>query len=286
MKEHTHEFPVLKMSSVLGVSRSGYYKWLKRGALTASSEDELDELIRASFANSRKTYGSPRVFQDLTNKGVQTSEATVARRMKVLKLSPMKPKRWVRTTQSKHDNPVAANLLDRNFEAVRPATKWVSDISYFEVNRCWFYLTIILDLADRAIVGWVISEDMSADNTTIAALQKAVANRKPEEELIFHSDRGVQYTCGRMREEISAIGAVQSMSRKGNCWDNAVAESFFKTIKTECIHHHEFTSKHHAWSVIFDYMEGWYNTKRLHTTLKGLTVRQAYEAKMKSNPAA
>jgi len=286
MKEHTYEFPVQKMSSVLGVSRSGYYKWLKRGAPSKHVEDELDISIKASFERSRQTYGSPGVAQDLANEGIKSSKSTVARRMQVLKISPKRPKRWVRTTQSKHDNPAAENLLDRDFEAARPATKWVSDISYFEVDRRWFYLTIILDLADRAIIGWVISDDMSAENTTIAALQKAVANRKPEEELIFHSDRGVQYTCGRMREEISAIGAVQSMSRKGNCWDNAVAESFFKTIKAECIHRHEFENKHHAWCIIFEYMEGWYNTKRLHTTLRGLTVHQAYEAKMKSNQVA
>jgi len=249
-------------------------------------EDDLDKAILASFEASRQTYGSPRVTQDLINQGLKTSGPTVARRMSRLGISPKKPKRWVQTTQSDDDNPVADNVLNRDFEAELPATKWVSDISYFEVNRRWFYLTIILDLADRAIVGWVISDDMRAENTTVAALRKAVANRKPKEELIFHSDRGVQYTCGRMREEISAIGAVQSMSRKGNCWDNAVAESFFKTIKTECIDRHEFKNKHHAWCIIFEYMEGWYNTKRLHTTLKGLTVRQAYEVKMKSNPAA
>lgn len=286
MKDYAHEFPVLKMSIVLGVSRSGYYNWLQRGAPSTYVEDALDRAILVSFEASHQTYGSPRVTQDLINQGVKTSEPTVARRMSRLGISPKRSKRWVRTTQSDDDNPVADNVLNRDFEAELPATKWVSDISYFEVNRRWFYLTIILDLADRAIVGWVISDDMTAENTTVAALQKAVANRKPKEELIFHSDRGVQYTCGRMREEISAIGAVQSMSRKGNCWDNAVAESFFKTIKTECIDRHEFKNKHHAWCTIFEYIEGWYNTKRLHTTLKGLTVRQAYEAKMKSNPAA
>ncbi|MFK8163466.1 MAG: IS3 family transposase [Lewinella sp.] len=286
MKDHTHEFPVLKMSSVLGVSRSGYYKWLERGAPTKHVEDELDKSIKDSFEESRHTYGSPRIAQDLENKGIKTSESTVARRMNMLEISPKRPKRWVRTTQSDHDDPVAENLLNRNFEADRPATKWVSDITYFEVDQRWYYLTIVLDLADRAIVGWVISDDMTAENTTVAALQKAVANRKPEEELIFHSDRGVQYTCGRMQEEISAIGAVQSMSRKGNCWDNAVAESFFKTIKTECIDRHDFKNKHHAWCIIFEYKEAWYNTKRLHTALKGLTVSQAYEAKMKSNQVA
>lgn len=283
MKAHTHEFPVKKMSSVLGVSRSGYYKWLKRGAPFEYVKSDLDESIKASFEDSGQTYGSPRIALALAIKGLRTSPSTVARRMSRLQISPVKPKRWVRTTQSDHDNPVADNLLDRDFEADRPATKWVSDITYFEVDRRWYYLTIVLDLADRAIVGWVISDDMTAENTTVAALQKAVANRKPEAELIFHSDRGVQYTCGRMREEISAIGAVQSMSRKGNCWDNAVAESFFKTIKTECMDRHNFKNKHHAWCIIFEYVEGWYNTNRIHTTLNGLTVRQAYAAKMKSN---
>lgn len=283
MKAHTHEFPVVKMSAVLGVCRSGYYSWLKRGAPSHNVKDDLDNLIEASFEESRQTYGSPRIAQHLKNEGVKTSKSTVARRMRVLKISPKRPKRWVTTTQSKHDNPVAENLLNRDFEADHPATKWVSDISYFEVDHQWFYLTIILDLADRAIVGWVISDNMKPENTTIAALQKAVANRKPEEDLIFHSDRGVQYTCGQMREELSAIGAIQSMSRKGNCWDNAVAESFFKTIKTECIDRHEFKSQHQAWCTIFDYIEGWYNTMRLHTALKGLTVRQAFEAKTKTN---
>jgi len=250
MKAHTHEFPVEKMSTVLGVCRSGYYRWLKRGAPSQYVKDDLDKLIEASFEESRQTYGSPRIAQHLENEGWKTSKSTVARRMRVLKISPKRSRRWVTTTQSKHDNPVAENLLNRDFEADCPATKWVSDISYFEVDRQWFYLTIILDLADRAIVGWVISDSMKPENTTIAALQKAVANRKPEENLLFHSDRGVQYTSGQMREKLSAIGAIQSMSRKGNCWDNAVAESFFKTIKTECIDRHEFRSRHQAWCTI------------------------------------
>jgi transposase InsO family protein len=279
--EHRQKYTVEKMCRVLGVSRSGFYKWFRRG-VTKPVGDDLDQAIRQSFATSRQTYGSPRIAQDLENKGVKTSKATIARRMQALKISARRPKRWVLTTQSKHDNPVAPNLLNRDFQADVPATKWVSDISYFAIAGRWAYLTIILDLADRAIVGWAISQDMSARNTTVAALQRAVNNRKPRQELVFHSDRGVQYTCDEMRQTISAIGAVQSMSRKGNCWDNAVAESFFKTIKTECIDRHEFKNVRQAWSTIFDYIEGWYNTNRLHTTLKGLTVHQAYEAKMKN----
>jgi transposase InsO family protein len=279
--EHRQKFPVEKMCRVLGVSRSGFHKWLRRG-VTKPVGDDLDQAIKQSFATSRQTYGSPRITQDLENKGIKISKATVARRMQTLKISARRPKRWVLTTQSKHNNPVAPNLLDRDFEADVPATKWVSDISYFAVAGRWAYLTIILDLADRAIVGWTISQDMSARNTTVAALKRAVDNRKPRQELVFHSDRGVQYTCDEMRQTVSVIGAIQSMSRKGNCWDNAVAESFFKTIKTECIERHEFKNVRQAWATIFDYIEGWYNTNRLHTTLKGLTVRQAYEAKMKN----
>lgn len=279
--EHRQKFPVEKMCRLLGVSRSGFHKWFKRG-VTSLTEDDLDQAISQSYEASRQTYGSPRIAQDLENKGIKTSKSTIARRMQTLKISARRPKGWVLTTQSKHDNPVAPNLLDRNFDADVPATKWVSDISYFAILGKWAYLTIILDLADRAIVGWTISQDMSARNTTVAALQRAVENRKPREELVFHSDRGIQYTCDEMRQTVSAIGAIQSMSRKGNCWDNAVAESFFKTIKTECIERHEFKNARQAWSTIFDYIEGWYNTNRLHTTLKGLTVRQAYEAKMKN----
>lgn len=276
------EFSVEKMSKVFGVSRSGFYKWLKKHQLAEQQVDPLDAAISSSFDRSRRTYGSPRVAFDLKQQGIRTSKSSVARRMRQLKLAARKPKRWTRTTLVNEDNPVAPNLLNRDFAADQPATKWVSDISYFSIKGRWHYLTIILDLADRAIVGWAISDQMSAQTTSVAALERAVARRKPKENLIFHSDRGVQYTCDKMRQHIAAIGAVQSMSRKGNCWDNAVAESFFKTIKEECINRQEFISRAHAWSIIFDYIEGWYNTNRIHTTLKGLTVRQAYERKTKT----
>ncbi|WP_154640146.1 IS3 family transposase [Lewinella sp. W8] len=275
------EFSVEKMSKVFGVSRSGFYKWLNKHQLAGQQVDPLDAAISSSFDRSRRTYGSPRVALDLKQQGILTSKSSVARRMRQLKLAARKPKRWTRTTLVNEDNPVAPNLLNRDFAADRPATKWVSDISYFSIKGSWHYLTIILDLADRAIVGWAISDEMSAQTTSVAALERAVARRKPKGNLIFHSDRGVQYTCDKMRQRIAAIGAVQSMSRKGNCLDNAVAESFFKTIKEECIDRHEFTSRAHAWSIIFDYIEVWYNTNRIHTTLKGLTVRKRMNEKQK-----
>jgi transposase InsO family protein len=279
--DHRLEFPVEKMCQVLGVSRSGYYRWYKHLEDVERLDDDLDGLIQRSFETSRETYGSPRIWHDLAKQGIRVSRATVGRRMRRKGLIPKHKKRWITTTDSAHDLPVADNVLGRDFEADTPATKWVSDITYFEVDHQWHYLTIVLDLADRAIVSWVISDEMTAQATTVAALKKAVARRKPKDDLVFHSDRGSQYSCGSFREELAAVGATQSMSRKGNCWDNAVAESFFKTIKTECIDRQEFRSPHQAWSVIFDYIEGWYNTNRIHTTLKGLTVRQAYEAKTK-----
>ena len=255
--DHRTEFPVEKMCQVLGVSRSGYYRWSKQMEDLERRYDDLDGRIRRSFETSRKTYGSPRVWQDLSQQGVSVSRATVGRRMRCQGLRPKRKKRWIATTDSAHDFPVADNLLGRDFTAERPATKWVSDITYFEIDRQWYYLTIVLDLADRAIVSWVISDGISAQATTVAALQRAVAKRKPTEELIFHSDRGSQYSCGSFREELAAAGATQSMSRKGNCWDNAVAESFFKTIKTECIDRYDFYNVRQPWSIIFGYIEGW-----------------------------
>lgn len=277
--DHRLEFPVEKMCQVLGVSRSGYYRWYKQLGDIERLDDDLDGLIQHSFESSRGTYGSPRIWYDLAKQGIRVSRATVGRRMRRKGLSPKRKKRWITTTDSAHDLPVADNILGRNFEADTPATKWVSDLTYFEIDHQWYYLTIVLDLADRAIVSWVISDDMTTQATTIAALKKAVARRKPQDDLIFHSDRGSQYSCGSFRDELASVGAIQSMSRKGNCWDNAVAESFFKTIKTECINLQEFHNRQQAWCVIFDYIEGWYNTNRIHTTLRGLTVRQAYEKK-------
>ena len=286
MKAHAHEFPVAKMSEVLEVSRSGYYKWLAAGAPTSATKDDLDEQIEQAFNDSHQTYGSPRIAQYLRDKGTSTSTSSVARRMQRLNIEARRPKKFVHTTDSDHDHPIAPNVLDRDFEAESAGLKWVSDLTYFKIGSIWYYLTIILDLADRSIVGWTISDNMTSEETTIAALLVAVKNRKPQPGMIFHSDRGVQYASAAFREQLADLEAVQSMSGKGNCWDNAVAESFFKTIKTECINRHVFLSYDRAWSIIFRYIEGWYNTKRIHTSLGGLTPLQAYEAKSKYELAA
>ena len=286
MKAHRHEFPVEKMSNVLFVSRSGYYRWLKQGAVVEPAQDRLDAEIKKSFERSNATYGSPRIAQDLNSEQHMASKATVARRMQRLGLQARKPKRFVVTTQADDSIPAAKNILDRDFKADQLGTKWVSDITYFEVDHQWYYLTVIIDLADRDVVSWVISDNMTAEDTTLAALTKAIQKRKPKDKLLFHSDRGVQYACHDFREKLQSIGATQSMSRKGNCWDNAVAESFFKTLKVECINNYHFETHQHAWSIIFDYIDGWYRNCRIHTSLGGKTPRQMFEVKSKRKHAA
>lgn len=275
---HTHEFPVEKMCYVLEVSSSGFYTWRQRSEVEDDSTDELNENIKKSFKNSRETYGSPRIAKEL-----DVPESTVARRMKSLGISAKSKKRFISTTDSDHDFAIAANLLDRDFDAEQPGLKWVSDITYIRVNNCWNYLTVIIDLADRAVISWVISDNMTAQDTTIRAFEKAVQNRKPKEGLIFHSDRGSQYACHKFQQLLAVHDCIPSMSRKGNCWDNAVAESFFKTIKSECYYRRQLRCRAEAFTVTFDYIDGWYNTRRIHTTLGGISPNQAFRAMTTSN---
>lgn len=274
------------MCKVLTVSRSGYYKWLKRHQQEANAHQDLDFKIERCFKQSRNNYGSPRIAQDLEKAGYMVSKSTVARRMKVLKMKARRKRKYIQTTDSKHDQPIAPNVLDRDFSAEHPAHKWVSDLTYFRISTRWYYLSTVIDLADRAVVGWSISDNMTAQHTTIDAFKKAIKNRKPSKGMIFHSDRGVQYACQEFRSLLDDNNCVQSMSRKGNCWDNAVAESFFKTIKVECINKHEFVSKTEAYSIIFDYIDGWYNTKRIHSALDGQSPAEAFRNLKQKKTAA
>lgn len=283
---HTDEFPVEKMCKVFGVSRSGYYAWRKERFSETQKHDDLDQQIRSVFEQSGRTYGSPRITQALHERYIEVSESTVARRMKVLKIRVKAPKKYVVTTQSKHDEPVAPNRLNRDFTADAPATKWVGDITYFRVAGKWHYLTSVIDLADRYVVGWTISDQMSAATTTQAAFRQAIASRPPKKGLLFHSDRGVQYACGDFRRLLAEYKCEQSMSRKGNCWDNAVAESFFKTLKAECISRYTFNSVEEAYSVIFRYIEGWYNTRRIHSALGGISPTKMYQKLTRLKTAA
>ena len=270
------------MSRVLGVSRSGYYKWLNVNEVKAT-RIKLDEEIKAAFEQNKRRYGSPRIWKYLTKKGTskKVSAATVARRMQVLKLVARAKRKFVTTTSSDHELSVAPNLLARNFVVELLNTVWVSDITYILTDDGWRYLTVILDLADRAVVGWVLSETMHAECTVIPALKQALQRRqiRPFSGLMFHSDRGVQYACDDFRKILRHYGITQSMSRKGNCWDNAVAESFFKTIKTEELNRLKNIKAQSLNSLVFKYIEGWYNTQRIHSALNGLTPWEAFYEK-------
>lgn len=282
MKNHAKRFPVEMMSRVLGVSRSGYYKWVKISHSKERAMD-LDEEIKAVFEQSKCRYGSPRVCKELNKKRRENkvSQATVARRMHALKLVARPKRKYVHTTDSDHELKVSPNLLNRNFAVENVNTVWVSDITYIHTNDGWRYLTVVLDLADRAVVGWTLSQTMHAHCTVIKALKQAIHRRgiQPHSDLMFHSDRGVQYACEEFRALLAHYGITQSMSRKGNCWDNAVAESFFKTIKTEELNRLKTIKIQTLNSLIFKYIEGWYNTQRIHSALNGLTPWEAFYEK-------
>lgn len=223
MKRHTHQFAVEKMCRVFRVSRSGYYKWLKRKPSKHSEEnDQLKKKIRSIFDKSYKRYGSPKITQELKKEGIHVSRPRVARLMKEMGLKSITRKKYVVTTDSRHNFPASDNLLARDFSAQRPAEVWVSDITYIKVAQGWMYLTIILDLYDRKIVGWAMSESLKAEQTVIPAWNMAIKNRPITKKLIFHSDRGVQYACHEFRRVLKKnLRVKQSMSRKGDCWDNA-----------------------------------------------------------------
>lgn len=266
------------MCRVLQVSRSGYYHWLDRKPSNRAQEQILlTEAIKKIHRKSKQRYGSPKITRELNENGFRSSRPRVARIMKKEGIRSITHKKFkVQTTDSKHDYPVADNILNREFTASRPGQKWVSDITYIPTSSGWVYLTVIIDLYDRKVVGWSISTNMTARNTVIAAWNMALINRKvyKGQGLIFHSDRGVQYACGQFTKKLRAYQVIQSMSRKGNCWDNAVAENFFRMLKTEMVNHQNFQSILDLRIHLFEYIEIWYNRNRKHANLDYLTPEQ------------
>jgi len=258
------------MCKVLKVSRSSYYFWLEeRPSKRAQDNKVIIDRIKASFSDSKGRYGSPRITKDLMEQGLKVSRPRVARLMRKASIKSVIQKKYVvNTTDSKHLYPVADNHLNRNFSPVLPGQSWVSDLTYIHTAEGWVYLTIIVDLYDRKVIGWALSESMKTADTTIPAWQMALKNRPITDELIFHSDRGVQYACHAFTRLLkNSPSVLQSMSGKGNCWDNAVAESFFKTLKSEMVYQQEFTTREAAKRSIFEYIEIWYNRQRRHSTL-------------------
>ena len=269
------------MCRVFAVSRSGYYRWRGRPESRRSIENRrLDAHIKAIYMKSKRRYGSPKITDDLNEMGFPVSKNRVARRMKAAGLRSIVRRKYRATTDSKHSHPVAKNLLKRDFTTDGPDKAWVSDITYIATARGWLYLTVFIDLFSRMVVGWALSSSLSTE-MVLTALKRGLRNRRPGAGLLIHSDRGVQYASRDFRKVLKKHHFVQSMSRKGDCWDNAVAESFFGIIKSELIHHERFKGPQDTLKAIFEYIEVFYNRKRKHSTL-GYKTPAGFEQAKKS----
>ena len=272
------------LCSVLQCSTSAYYSW--RAGKARRREDHrrrLAALVSITWRESAKTYGSPRIFQAIKAARVPCSRSHIIRIMKESQIWAIHKRKFRVTTDSEHGLPVAANLLARDFVATRPNEKWVSDITYVRTSEGWLYLAVILDLFSRRVVGWSMRSDLKTD-LLLEALRMAIRARRPPAGLIHHSDRGVQYAGHLFQEALQKARMLCSMSRKGNCWDNAVAESFFSTLKRELIYPNGiFANKQEAQSRIFSYIETWYNRQRKHSALQYLSPSE-YEFEKENLP--
>ena len=280
IKEHLGQFPVDAACDTLEVSRSGYYAWIARPpSAQARRRSELSEKIKAAHEENRRVYGSPRIRQVLVSRGVQVSENTVAKVMKEQGIQAKTKRKFIpATTDSKHGQPVADNVLDRQFQADLPDQKWSADITYIPTDEGWLYLAGVIDLCSRKIVGWSMAEHMRTD-LVADALQMAIARRNPQEGLLHHSDRGVQYASDDYMHLLQLHGMQVSMSGKGDCWDNAVMESFWATLKNELVNHQQYATREDARRSIFEYIEVFYNRKRLHSSV-GYLSPEAFEASL------
>jgi len=268
IEKNRSSFPVKKMCQALQVSLSGFYRWEKAPVSKRKLENtRIKERVKDIFSAHKGMVGSPLVTADLRDEHEfsKVSRPRVARIMREMGLRCKATKKFVVTTDSKHNQPVAPNLLDRNFTVSAPNIAWVGDITYIRIGAKWHYLTVFIDLFSRAVVGWDLSDSLASDST-IHAFQKAIMRRRPAPGLMIHSDRGIQYASFSFRTVLEKHGFIQSMSRKGNCWDNAVAESFFASLKTQLIHHVKFRDKLEAEHSLFNYIEVYFNRQRKHST--------------------
>jgi transposase InsO family protein len=276
--ENLRGLPVDVACQVLEVSRSGYYAWRDRPQSNQSQRRaELAAKIHTVHADNRGVYGSPRIFQALRSQGEPVSRNTVAKVMRAHGLRGKVQRKFVpRTTDSAHAQPIAPNVLDRQFTAETPNRKWAGDITYIPTDEGWLYLAGVIDLHSRRIVGWSMADHLQTDLAT-DALSMALARRRPSAGLLHHSDRGVQYASDAYQELLMEHGIHVSMSGKGDCWDNAVMESFWATLKNELVHHEHYITREQARRSIFEYIEVFYNRKRLHSSL-GYVSPEAFEA--------
>jgi putative transposase len=274
-------FSIELLCDVLEVSRSGYYDWLGRPPGTRRRRrEDLAVAVRAAHERSRRTYGSPRVHAELKAAGVKVCENTVARVMKEEGLRSKVKRRFVPiTTDSNHAWAVAPNLLDQSFASATPDAVWVADLTYVWTDEGWLYLAAVLDLCSRKIVGWAMAEHLRAE-LCVDALNMALQRRRPGADLLHHSDRGVQYACEQYQAALAEQGITCSMSRKGNCYDNATMESFFGTLKTEEVYQQDYATREQARQAIFEYIEVFYNRQRRHSAL-GYVSPEAFEASLR-----
>ena len=269
------QFRIGKMCRVLRVSRSGYYSWVGRPESNRTKENRvlLGAIIKI-HKESREVYGSPKITEALPDIGLRASRNRVARLMARNGIKSKVKRKFKVTTNSDHKLPISPNLLNQNFQVDVSGHILVSDITYIRTGEGWLYLTTIIDLFNRKVVGWSMSKRMTAELTTIAALKQYVKHYSPAHGVIFHSDLGVQYASDDFRKMLKKYKFVQSMSGKGNCYDNAVAESFFKTLKTELVYHERYWTRAQARASIFDYIETFYNRVRKHSFLGYLSPVQ------------
>lgn len=262
------------MCKVLAVTRSGYHGYLKNRYSQRKMENKaITELIQKIWQNSHKLYGYRRVHAELRSQGIYCNRKRVLRLMKQNNIAAKKRKKFKRTTNSNHSNYISPNLLKQNFNTNSPNEVWVGDITYISTYEGWLYLAVVLDLYSRKVVGWSMSNRMTSQ-LVINALEYAIMDRNPETGLIFHSDRGSQYASIDFRKSLKNNEVIQSMSGKGNCYDNAVAESFFHTLKTELVYWNRYKTRKEAKSSIFQFIEGFYNRKRRHSYLNYLSPYQ------------
>lgn len=272
-------FPVAAMCRLLEVTRQGYYAYAARPpSARVEADAALCNQVREVFDESGQRYGSPRVLRELRHRGMRVSKRRIERTMRSLGLTPPRPRRHRITTKGDPAHPVAPNELARDFAATRPNERWVTDITYVWTDEGWAYLAVLLDLFSRAVVGWALDSTLST-RLPLAALDNAIRRRRPGGGLMHHSDRGCQYTSTQYRDELARLGISVSMSRKGNCWDNAVAESFFATLKNELVYRRTWASRLELRTAVFEYIEVFYNRRRLHSALdykSPATVEQEY----------
>jgi len=264
------------MFNLMGVSKSGYHEWLHRGISSREKVNiELTQKIRLVHQESRQTYGGRRIYEELRAQGVDCSKNRVVRLKRKAGIVAKTRRRFKITTDSKHDLPIKNNILNREFNVSAPNTRWAVDITYIPTGEGWLYLAVVIDLFSRKVIGWAMDGNMKT-GLVKSALLMALRGREIPKGMVHHSDRGSQYASCEYQSLLSSYLIISSMSRKGNCWDNAVVESFFHTLKTELIYHCKYKTREEATQSIFEYIEVFYNRKRRHSTL-GYQTPEGYE---------